>query len=124
MHKWVMLGLMVIAGLLAVTLSITSIETKEETAEEAPKENEVRFEAENFKFDQEEYTIKAGEPMVLSMVNKRGGGIHAVEIEGTDIYLEDGDSVEHTFEPGTYEIKCAIMCGTGHDDMVSTLIVE
>ncbi|CAM3842506.1 cytochrome C oxidase subunit II [Marinicrinis lubricantis] len=123
MQKYVMLSLFLVAVVFAVVFSLTAIDGGEEAAEEEVKENELRIVAENFKFDQAEYTIEAGKTMIISMKNKPGGGIHGVEIEGTDINLQDGQSAEYTFEPGTYNIHCSVMCGTGHAEMVSKLIV-
>lgn len=124
MQKYIMLTLFLIASAMAIVFSITSVNQTDEFAEEPLQENELRFVAENFKFDQETYTVPAGEPILVTMQNKPGGGIHGVAIEGTDINLQDGDQVEFTFEPGTYNVVCSVMCGTGHAEMHSKLIVE
>lgn len=124
MHKWTMFALFIAASVMAVVFSITAAMEKPETADEPVGENELRITGTSFEFDQAEYHLKAGEPITISYKNKLGGGIHAMAISGTDINLEDGDKVEHTFEAGSYEIVCSIMCGTGHTEMISTLIVE
>ncbi|WP_254434201.1 hypothetical protein [Halobacillus sp. Marseille-Q1614] len=51
-------------------------------------------------------------------------GVHGIEIEGTDISIDNEGSATASLEPGEYTIKCNIVCGTGHEEMVSTLIVE
>lgn len=123
MHKWVMLALFVIASGMAVIFSITAIEN-EGGEEEAVGENELRFVMSNFKFDQETYTVKAGSTMTLSMKNAQG--IHGVAIESLGVDMKEGDTVEVTFgEAGTtYDLLCSVMCGIGHAEMVSKIVVE
>ncbi|GIQ69426.1 hypothetical protein DUZ99_16830 [Xylanibacillus composti] len=122
MHKWIMFALFIAASAAAVVFSITMIEPKE-GAEEEVGENELRFVLSNFEFDQQEYHVKLGETMNVSMRNKEG--IHGVAIEGYDIDIHAGDSVEVTFDkPGTFELVCSVMCGLGHAEMVATLVVE
>ncbi|GAE95015.1 hypothetical protein JCM21714_4218 [Gracilibacillus boraciitolerans JCM 21714] len=81
----------------------------------------VEVKASNWQFDQEEYTVPAGE-VTVNLTNEEG--FHGLEVEGTDIQLESEGSATATLEPGEYTIRCSVMCGTGHDDMVATLIVE
>lgn len=79
--------------------------------------------ATNFAFDQEEYKVKAGEPIDFSIENAEG--LHGYEIKELGIKIEGEGTKQFTIdEPGTYEIACSIMCGPGHDDMISKLIVE
>ncbi|SFL34533.1 hypothetical protein SAMN04487943_10184 [Gracilibacillus orientalis] len=77
--------------------------------------------ASNWQFDQEEYTVPAGE-VTVNLTNEEG--FHGIEIEGTDIALDEEGSATATLEAGEYTIRCSVMCGAGHDDMVATLIVE
>ncbi|WP_163581859.1 cytochrome C oxidase subunit II [Gracilibacillus saliphilus] len=93
-----------------------------EAGENASGDGEtVDIQASNWQFDQEEYTVPAGE-VTVNLTNEEG--FHGIEIEGTDIALDDAGSQTATLEPGEYTIRCSIMCGAGHDDMVATLIVE
>ena len=79
--------------------------------------------ATNFAFDKEEYRVKAGEPIDFSIENAEG--LHGYEIKGLGIKIEGKGTKQFTInEPGTYDIVCSIMCGSGHSDMVSKLIVE
>ena len=125
MQKWTMFALFGISCLLAVGIMLFGM-PKPEVEEAAPDGMElVRIEARNdFTFDKEEYVVKAGEPVLLRLVN--ASGIHGAAIEGTDIDLKDGQmEQEYTFnEPGRYEVICSIMCGSGHNDMVSYIVVE
>lgn len=81
----------------------------------------IAIEASNWKFDKEEYTAKAGEPVKISLKNKQG--FHGVEIVGVG-EVEAGKDQVFTLEAGEYEIVCNIMCGEGHDDMKAKLIVQ
>jgi cytochrome c oxidase subunit 2 len=76
-----------------------------------------------FKFDKEEYTIKKGEPIKLTLVND--SGTHAIIINGLDVNLKEG-KMSQTITPdkaGTYTVKCNYPCGTGHMTMTAKLIV-
>lgn len=122
MHKWIMFALFVVASTAAVVFSITLIEPKE-GVEEAVGENELRFVLTNYAFDQQEYHVKLGETMNVSIRNKEG--IHGVVIDGYDVDIRDGAPVEVTFDkPGKFELLCSVMCGLGHAEMVATLVVE
>jgi cytochrome c oxidase subunit 2 len=76
-----------------------------------------------FKFDQEEYTIKKGVPIKLTLVNE--SGTHGVSISGLNVDLK-GSKLSQTITPdkeGTYTIKCNFPCGGGHMTMTAKLIV-
>ncbi len=77
--------------------------------------------ASNWEFDKEEYTVPAGE-VTLNLANEEG--LHGIEVEGTDIKIDSEGSYSATLDPGEYTIRCSIGCGTGHSDMVATLIVQ
>ncbi|WP_153462069.1 MULTISPECIES: cytochrome C oxidase subunit II [Sediminibacillus] len=77
--------------------------------------------ASNWQFDKEEYTAPAGE-ITFNLTNEEG--VHAIEIEGTDVKIENEGSATATLKAGEYIIKCALPCGEGHEDMSSTLVVE
>lgn len=55
---------------------------------------------------------------------------HGIEFTDLDVPLERvpaGRTVTVKFIPdkvGTYHFRCAVVCGTGHDQMVGTLVVE
>lgn len=123
MHKYTMLILSIAAGLFGLAFTFVAALNAQSEVVEPPADNELRFVAYNWEFDQEEYRVEQGETLVLSLHNQEGR--HGIEIEGLGIELYEGESVEYTFdEPGTYRIICNILCGLGHDDMVATLIVE
>lgn len=125
MQKWAMFILFSIACLLAAGLMLFNM-PKPEVEEAAPEGvTLVKLVAtSDFKFDQPEYKVKAGDKVRMKLVNK--SGLHGAEIKEMGINLHDGQMEKDVvFEkPGKYEILCSVMCGTGHDDMKSVLIVE
>ncbi|WP_424767249.1 cytochrome C oxidase subunit II [Paenibacillus sp. sgz302251] len=79
--------------------------------------------ASNWKFDQEEYKIKAGETVNLKLDSIEG--MHGVQIQKTKYLIANNKTVPVNFsEPGTYEMICSVPCGAGHREMKATLVVE
>ncbi|WP_281886741.1 cupredoxin domain-containing protein [Paenibacillus sp. YYML68] len=125
MQKWLMFSLFIVACVLGVGVLFQDISVRQaEMAHEAAAGPSLKLAASNFKFDQAEYTIKAGEKVTVSLINKEG--LHAVEIKDTNVKLDNNNkSMEYTFDkPGEYEIYCSLPCGTGHADMKAKLIVQ
>ncbi|ENH97227.1 cytochrome C oxidase subunit II [Gracilibacillus halophilus YIM-C55.5] len=89
--------------------------------ESASNNGTIDITASNWKFDQEEYTVDAGD-VTVQLTNEEG--LHGISIEGTDISIEGDGSDSANLEPGEYTIRCSIQCGQGHSDMVATLIVQ
>ncbi|WP_066187245.1 MULTISPECIES: cupredoxin domain-containing protein [Gracilibacillus] len=92
-----------------------------EEASSSTGDADVAITASNWEFDQEEYTVPAGE-VTVSLTNDEG--MHGVEIEDTNILIEGDGEATDELEPGEYHIRCSIPCGEGHSDMTATLIVE
>lgn len=85
---------------------------------------EVKLVATNFQFDQKEYHVKTGSDVKVSLENKEG--LHGVTIKDFNVKL-DNNTKTASFKadkPGTYDIICAIPCGSGHLNMKSKLVVE
>ncbi|HTG68978.1 MAG TPA: plastocyanin/azurin family copper-binding protein [Candidatus Udaeobacter sp.] len=79
--------------------------------------------ASNWKFDQPEYKIKAGETVNVKLDSIEG--MHGIQIKKTDYTISAGKAVPVTIsEPGTYEMICNRPCGAGHIEMKATLVVE
>ncbi|WP_163536953.1 cytochrome C oxidase subunit II [Gracilibacillus sp. YIM 98692] len=95
--------------------------TEENNESAAGDESVVHLTASNWQFDQEEYTVPAGE-VTVELTNEEG--FHGIEVVGTDIAVDGEGSATGVLEPGEYTIRCSIQCGTGHSEMVSTLIVQ
>jgi cytochrome c oxidase subunit 2 len=124
MYKWVMATFVTVACALAVYLLASGLPDKPHE-EVAPEGQELlKITAINFEFNEKEYHVKAGTTYTIKFANEMGN--HGAEIKDLGINLtKDHPSQEFTFDkPGTYEIHCSIMCGQGHGDMQSTIIVS
>jgi len=127
MQKWIMFVLFAAASLLGVYLLTFGLPDKpvDEASQLPEGVTLMKVEARSdFTFNQDVYTAKVGDKVVLKFQNK--GGIHGVNIDELNVALDaDNPETELEFtEPGEYEIYCSIPCGTGHQTMVSKLIVE
>jgi len=93
------------------------------SSEESTVNNDFEIIATDWDFDQDEYTVQAGEEVKITLVNEEG--MHGIAIDGLDVKIDgDGEATFTPDEPGEYTIYCSIPCGQGHADMVSTLIVQ
>ncbi|TXK85531.1 cupredoxin domain-containing protein [Paenibacillus sp. N3.4] len=99
-------------------------ETKTPSASTQPAGQTVVLKATNFKFDQTEYHVKKGEPVTITLDNSQG--VHGAAIKDFKINLDNSNKTA-TFTPdkaGSFPINCSIMCGTGHANMKTMLIVD
>ena len=93
------------------------------SSDESEVNNDFKVTATNWAFDQDEYTVKAGEEVKITLVNEEG--MHGLAIDGLDVNIDgEGEATFTPEEPGEYKIYCSIPCGQGHSDMMSTLIVQ
>lgn len=127
MGKWTYFVLFIAAGLFGfIALFVTVADRANPDVEAASTGPSIKLVASNFKFDQAEYTAKAGEKTRVSLSIKEG--IHAVHISGNgvDINLDKQNPAQDvTFDKaGTYDIICSLPCGEGHSDMKSKLVVQ
>ncbi|MHA6252429.1 cupredoxin domain-containing protein [Oceanobacillus sp. CAU 1775] len=101
----------------------TSEESKENSeTDTAAASNEITVVGHNFGFDQDEYVVQSGEEVTLTYVNDEGH--HGISIDEFDVHINgEGEATFVPDEPGEYLIYCNIMCGEGHGDMVTILIV-
>jgi len=83
---------------------------------------EVVIKASNWDFDQKEYALPKDTPVKLTLENVSGA--HGIEVKGQDIQIRGNKSKVVTLPAGTYELKCSIMCGQGHNQMVAKLVVS
>ncbi|QJD87555.1 cytochrome C oxidase subunit II [Cohnella herbarum] len=83
---------------------------------------EVVIKASSWEFDQAEYAVPKDTPVKLTLENVSGA--HGIEIVGQDIKIRGNKSEVVTLPAGTYEIKCNIMCGNGHNKMVAKIVVS
>ncbi|WJH34260.1 hypothetical protein MJA45_17160 [Paenibacillus aurantius] len=125
MYKWIMFVLFVGAGVLGLgTLFGEVAQHARENAPDTSGVPKLALNVSNFKFDQPEYTVKAGEKVKVSMNIKEG--IHEVGIKDFNVHLtKDAPTAEVTFDkPGTYVVECVLPCGPGHDGMKTKLVVQ
>jgi cytochrome c oxidase subunit 2 len=127
MHKWIMFVAFAAASILGVYLLTTQMPAKpvDEAATLPPDVTLLKVEANSdFTFGEKEYRVKAGQKIRLKLENK--SGVHGLAIPEYQIDLQ-GDKLEQDVvfdKPGKYELVCSVMCGVGHADMKSVLIVE
>jgi cytochrome c oxidase subunit 2 len=87
-------------------------------------EEEITITATNYSFDQTEYHLKKGVPVKIIFKNESGN--HGILVPGMKLRLDARDSSRVILpgEAGTFEMTCAIMCGSGHGQMSAKIIVE
>lgn len=103
--------------------------TTTQTTATAPAGNEqvVKVTASNFKWDLGTTEVKVGQPVKFVVDSKEG--VHGFAIQNTKINktVAPGAAQEITWtpdKPGTYEIYCSVMCGSGHSNMKTTITVK
>ncbi|CQR54466.1 cupredoxin domain-containing protein [Paenibacillus riograndensis] len=87
-------------------------------------DEELIISATNYSFDQKEYHLKKGVP--VNIVFKNESGNHGILVPELNLRLDGKDSSQVIVpeEAGTFEMTCAIMCGSGHSSMSAKVIVE
>lgn len=96
-----------------------------ETSQTAPAAsgNVVTIEASNWKFNQDTFEVKAGEPVTINF--KSAEGFHGITIDGLDVNIEkEGSATITPDKPGEYKIFCNVACGPDHGKMTATLVVK
>src|SRR5699024_197883 len=101
----------------------TNQQSESGSQEESSPASQIDITASNFEFDHGEYTVNAGEETKVTLTN--ADGMHGIVIDGLDVSIEgEGEATFTPDEPGEYTIYCNIPCGQGHDEMISTLVVQ
>lgn len=105
--------------------STTSASDSKATSSSAAQE--VNVVASNFKWELSKTTFKKGE--IVTFVIQGKEGMHGFAIEGTDVNqkIAAGETKKVTWTPnktGEFTIKCSVMCGTGHNDMLQKITVN
>lgn len=87
-------------------------------------EEELIITATNYSFDQKEYHLKKGVPVKIIFKNESGN--HGILVPELELRLDASTSSQVVVpeEAGTFEMTCAIMCGSGHSSMSAKVIVE
>lgn len=118
------MGIVLIFAIAACGNKDTKSTQSSSPAATAAAGQQVLLKASNFKFDQSEYRVKKGEPVTITLDNTQG--VHGASIKEFKINLDNSNKTV-TFTPdkaGSFPINCSIMCGSGHANMKTTLIVE
>lgn len=116
---FILIALFLLVAITACGAANNNDSENNEAAEEVTGE-QVVLKASNWDFDQESYTVPAGE-VTVTLENVSGN--HGIVVEGTDVEINGEGSVSTELEPGEYTIRCTIPCGAGHAEMVTTLVV-
>lgn len=87
----------------------------------------VNVTASDFKWTLDKTEFTAGQPITFKLSGQDGA--HGFSIVGQDVSqpIKTGETAEVTWtpdQPGTYAIKCNIMCGSGHRNMETTFTVK
>lgn len=128
MKKWLLFAsviclVFIIAACGANTTKEDNKEANTTAADSGASASDLVITASNWKFDQEEYKIKAGETVNLKLDSV--DGMHGVQIKKTDYNIDNGKTVAvNISEPGTYDMICSRPCGAGHVQMKAKLVVE
>ncbi|OKP71899.1 cytochrome C oxidase subunit II [Paenibacillus sp. P3E] len=120
------IGLLLVLSACGGTSSNTNDATsKNETADAGiTAKEELIITAANYSFDQKTYHLKKGVPVKIIFKNESGN--HGILIPELNLRLDgkDASRVIVPDEAGTFEMTCAIMCGSGHSGMSAQVIVE
>jgi cytochrome c oxidase subunit 2 len=124
-RKWTLLASTVLAA--SMLFAGCSGETKPaattQSAAPASGENVVNIEASNWKFNQDRYEVKAGQPVTINFTSKEG--VHGLVVDGLGIEIQQQGSKTFTPDkPGEYKMFCSIPCGPDHGKMTATLVVK
>lgn len=89
----------------------------------AAGENVINIEASNWKFNQETFEAKVGQPVTINF--KTTEGVHGITIDGlgVDISREGSETITPE-KAGEYQILCSIPCGPDHGKMIAKLVVK
>lgn len=121
-------GIVAVAVLALAILGCTfSPQTARQVASGMPVQR-MAVSAKQWEFVPREVRVKVNVPVELGVTSIDVD--HGIEFVDLDVPLERvpaGRTVTVKFipdKPGTYHFRCAVVCGTGHDQMVGVLVVE
>lgn len=102
----------------------TPIDSAQEPKQEVVTQTRIiEVKASRFKYEPSEVRVKQWEDVSLKIIDMDTD--HGAMFGNMDVYHNpDGTIVLDTSTPGTYEYRCATMCGWWHMDMKWTVIVE
>ena len=125
-----MVGLVALAGVLVAFLPAARAQSR---VIELTADSDSRYKMAGMRVP--EITVKAGEPVVLRVMARKGkswnrdGSIHGftllrakerTKVEGWDLLFKPGLQEFHLtapLEPGEYEVVCTVICSEDHEGM-------
>ena len=121
------LALLVLAALVLLGSACVPVYKSSAAAGIYPITKEYQIEARQFDFTPNEIRVAAGTRVRL--VVRSADVDHRIAVAGLTAEKETVQGRRQTLElvawpTGTYEMVCAVVCGTSHDRMRGTLIVE
>lgn len=116
--------LVLLAGVAGVVMAINGGVGQEPGA---PAERTVHVTARKFTYLPDEITLKRGEPVILEFTTEDVlMGFNVPEL-GLRARIVPGQVTRLRFIPqkaGTFPFHCDIFCGSGHEDMTGTIVVQ
>jgi cytochrome c oxidase subunit 2 len=92
----------------------------------ARSEQVVKMTAKRFEYDPSQITLKKGVPVILEITAlDRDHGFKIPEL-GVRADLKSGEVTRVRIVPdriGTFEFRCDVFCGSGHEDMSGEIVV-
>jgi len=122
-----MLVVLSLAGGLAVVLLLLG-GCVGKSKPEVPNVQVVKISASQFRFTPNEVRVKVGIPVRLEVTSTDVE--HGLEIMGLEALVQkipSGRTISVEFtpvNPGVYQFHCAVICGTGHEQMTGRIIIE
>lgn len=87
----------------------------------------VTIEAKKFEYNPSEIHLKRGEAVILQLKSlDRKHGFKVSEL-GLDAVVKPGETTEVKLTPttaGKFPFHCSVFCGSGHENMAGTIVVE
>jgi len=117
---------LLVAAAAAVLLAVAGLDAARRAEAQAPPRI-VKVHAKKFVYSPREFTVKRGEPIVFELTSEDFE--HGFKIPDLDFRAEfvPGRVVTARLTPtksGKFDIVCDNFCGSGHEEMDGTLVVE
>jgi cytochrome c oxidase subunit 2 len=100
---------------------------KESAVKKQPTTKTFNLIASQWKFDPSEIAVNEGDTVVVNITSVDVPHGFAIPAFGVNVTIPGGETVNTSFvanKKGSYTFVCSILCGSGHSQMVGTLIVE
>ena len=109
------------SGFLFVPLGVWTLHARSQ------EPHQITIKARKYQFEPTRIEVKTGEPVVITLVSEDGShGFACKDLKLHSDTFKEGQPEKVTFTagaPGTYEFKCAHVCGMGHHKMKGEIVV-